>query len=61
MVHKEVINVICIGVLSACIYVHHIYAVPMEPDKESGTLELEFNGCERPFGFRDLFMCNKCS
>lgn len=34
VVHKELINVICMGVLSACMcFVHHMYVVPMEPEK----------------------------
>lgn len=33
MVHKELINVICMGVLSACMFVYHMYAVPMEPER----------------------------
>lgn len=33
VVHKELISVICMGVLSACMFVHHMYAVPMEAEK----------------------------
>lgn len=32
VVHKELISVICMGVLSAYMFVH-MYAVPMEPEK----------------------------
>lgn len=37
------ICIICmyIGVLSSCIFVHHVHAVPRKPEEGVGSLELE--------------------
>lgn len=59
VVHKELINVIFMGVLSACMFCSHVCSA--HGTREGvGTLEVELHSCELPFGFWDLFK-NRCS